>query len=708
VIDLIAQGGMGMVYRAERCDGEFEQAVALKAMQPALAMLAGQTLLRRERQILATLNHPGIAKLLDGGTTADGLIWFAMELVDGKRIDRYCVETKLPWQHRLALFAQVCFAVHEAHMHGLVHRDIKPSNVLVSASNEPKLLDFGIASVGTDLADGSGASRAYTPAYASPEQHNGQPVTTASDIWQLARLLDSILDALPKAIPGAARRDLDAVLARARHPDPTQRYASAAQLASDIERLLDRRPISARSDSALYRALCLMRRHAFISAASAAMAALLVAMAWTFALKLAMERDRAMHAAARAQAVTDFLIGIFAVADPEINRGDRLTANDILDSASEKIAAQLHRTPALRAEMLTTISAIHVSLGQNTRALPLAEQAVALSETDAESTPHDRAARMRLLARIHWRLQHHQQALATAEAALALLEPAPDNDELRVLVLNTIVACQVLLGNYVAAEALQREAIAMLNGMMPVPAHLLGYAHVNLAAILYETERESLARQSVERATQLLNAALGRDHPDSLDAQISLARMLVRSGDLAGARETLERARDILQTLLPPTSSRLPYAWIVTAELELEEHRDVAALAAAHQALELITAAAEPSAPIEVDAYMILGRTLLASGRLDAAIDAFQRAHAAQASEAPPHHPRLIRTHYWLGHALCATSPARGRPHLLSALMIGTFVPYAAHERDLARRSLRHCPERIAAEPGATPQLPAR
>jgi Tol biopolymer transport system component len=264
----IGRGGMGAVYAAERVEGGFEQQVAVTVLK--------RDVVRRflaERQILARLEHPHIARLLDGGVTEDGLPWFALERVDGRPITE---QVQRPLAERLRLFLDVCAAVTFAHGQRVVHRDIKPSNVLVSSSGEVKLLDFGIAKLldpSEERLTRTGTS-VMTPMYAAPEQLAGGEVTTATDVWQLGRLLREMAGPPPP-------RDLERIVARASHDEPARRYPSAEALAEDVRRFLDGRPVLARGDSPAYRLSRFVRRHRSPVAAGAF--ALAVVIAWALA-----------------------------------------------------------------------------------------------------------------------------------------------------------------------------------------------------------------------------------------------------------------------------------------------------------------------------------------------------------------------------------------------------------------------------------------
>lgn len=281
----LGHGGMGRVYLAERSDGHYRQRAAIKLLlgwstPDALAQLA------RERQILASLNHPHIARLMDGGTTPRGRPYLVMEYIDGQRIDRYCDEQRLGLEARLALFEQVCTAVAHAHRQLIVHCDIKPGNVLVGADGRAMLLDFGIAHLDGQDGDDSSASAGLTPRYASPEQQAGEAATPASDIFSLGRMLEELLRPLA---PLARRRELDAIVAHATEAEPSNRYLDVSGLLADLRRFRGHLPLAAVPRSPRYVAgKWLRRRWPWVLVGSA-----MAAGTAGFTLSLIAQRDRA-------------------------------------------------------------------------------------------------------------------------------------------------------------------------------------------------------------------------------------------------------------------------------------------------------------------------------------------------------------------------------------------------------------------------------
>jgi tetratricopeptide (TPR) repeat protein len=323
----IGRGGMGTVHLARRADDEFEKSVAVKLMRPGFASDLDLKRFRSERQIAAVLDHPNIARLLDGGTTADGAPYFVMEHVEGLPLLEFCRQRRLSVREGLILFRQICAAVQYAHQHLVVHCDLKPGNILVTAEGEPKLLDFGIAKL---LTGGGGTAfseptatldRLLTPEYASPEQVRGRPVTTASDVYSLGVVLYELVSGVkpyriesgdpaelvrlvcerdpgrPSTLAPGLSGDLDAIVLKAMRKEPERRYASAAALSEDIGRFLDGLPIEARHGSGAYRAKKFVRRNRVGAAATALVLAALVGGVWA----TLREARRAREAEVRAE-----------------------------------------------------------------------------------------------------------------------------------------------------------------------------------------------------------------------------------------------------------------------------------------------------------------------------------------------------------------------------------------------------------------------
>jgi len=407
IVRELAHGGMGAVFYGRRADAEYESAVAIKLIR-GLRTADQLRRFRTERQLLAKLNHPHIARLLDGGTTSDGLPYLVMEYVEGLPIDAWCDAERLDLRRRITLFRRVCAAVDHAHRALIVHRDIKPSNVMVTADGTPKLLDFGIAKLLDPLDAGETTTlRVMTPAYASPEQIRGEAVGVATDIYSLGvllyRLLTGVLPfegegrsageferlvleheatrpsactGLPAPAARLLRGDLDAIALTALRKEPERRYGSVMQLSDDLGRYLEGRPVAARPDRWGYRAAKFLRRHTAPLAAGVLALVVLVGLTAFYLVRLQTERDRARAAADRATTVSTFLGNLFSYADPSAAGGRTLTAREMLDRGIERLRTDFPDQPRTQATLLMSAADAYRTLGDNQRAAALAEQAL--------------------------------------------------------------------------------------------------------------------------------------------------------------------------------------------------------------------------------------------------------------------------------------------------------------------------------------------
>ncbi|MBJ7573578.1 serine/threonine-protein kinase [Luteimonas sp. MC1828] len=466
VLRLLGEGGMGVVYLAERDDGDAHQLVALKLLAsagPHGARLAQR--MAEERRILATLQHPNIAHLLDGGSTGDGQPFIAMEYVEGERIDRWCQVRALPLRERVALFLKVCSAVEHAHQRLVIHRDLKPANILVTAEGEPKLLDFGIARLVEENApaDPTGtAHRALTLAYASPEHVAGKRLTTATDVWSLGIVLYELLAGtrphqamesghlLPDAIvsgeirppsnaPHTGNRDadrdartishavgripadIDAIVLKALRHAPEQRYPSVAALSEDLRRFLDSRPVSARRGHALYR----LRRFAWRRRwpLVAGMVLLVVGTGFVF------ERERQLQQVTaergKAQALAGFMTELFANADPSRSRGEQITVREVLDRGATDLRARTDLPPDVRADLLMAMAEANHGLALDSAAEPLFQEALELKRLTG--TPLELSRLQMKLAHVYAQQGRNADAIRIhREAQAGLLQDDPE------------------------------------------------------------------------------------------------------------------------------------------------------------------------------------------------------------------------------------------------------------------------------------------
>ena len=409
IVREIGRGGMSLVFLAERDDGRLTQQVALKVLRPGNDSDVDERRLRRERQILASLNHPNIARLLDGGVTDDGLPYIVMELVDGEPIDEYCNARGLSVPQRLQMFVAVTDATQYAHRNLVVHRDLKPTNILVTSDGTVKLLDFGLAKLvesSPDAMPSLTTQRWMTPEYAAPEQIQGRGTTTLTDVYQLGVVLyelltgklpfgtrqqsahtleravleqEPVLPSLAAARP-ELRGDLDAIVLKALRKEPEQRYTSAQELGDDIRRHLSGHMVAARQHTGTYSARQFVRRHRL--GAAAALGLLLLAGGYAAMLAVNARRVRATLARleqekSKAEGSTQFLVGLFSQNIPGFGPRDTLTAQQLL-ARGEKQAEALRDQPLAHAQLLNVLGTIHRSMRSFDRADTMLTEALRL------------------------------------------------------------------------------------------------------------------------------------------------------------------------------------------------------------------------------------------------------------------------------------------------------------------------------------------
>ena len=437
LIKLLGAGGMGEVWRAEQTE-PFQRTVALKLIKPGMDTKAVVARFDSERQALALMEHPNIAKVFEAGATPTGRPYFVMEYVPGVPITEYCDKRLLTIKERLALFIQICEGVQHAHQKAIIHRDLKPSNLLVEEVDHkavPKIIDFGLAkAIGQRLTEitlfTEVGAVVGTPAYMSPEQAdlNERNVDTRTDVYSLGVILyellvgtlpfrpeelqeagqgamlekirqqeplrpstklrslgDSSKDSAvkrreePRSLEQHLRGELDWITMKALEKDRTRRYGSPSELAADIQRHLRDEPVLAGPPSASYRASKFIRRHRFGVGVALAAAVVLIGFATAMALqarRIAKERDRANREAETSKRVSEFMTNMFKVSDPGEARGNSVTAREILDKASKEIPTGLSKDPVVQAQMMHVMGGVYDNLGLYRQAQSLFTDAV--------------------------------------------------------------------------------------------------------------------------------------------------------------------------------------------------------------------------------------------------------------------------------------------------------------------------------------------
>jgi len=575
VASLIGEGGSGEVYAAARVDGAFEQLVAIKVLRREAAAQLDR--FHAERQILARLAHPGIARLLDGGVTPDGRPYAVIEYVEGTSLAEHCRERRYDLEQRLRLFGQVCDAVGYAHRHLVVHRDLKPGNILAGRDGRVKLLDFGIAKLLEDAGEGASGetTRApLTPDYAAPEQLTGEPVTTATDVYALGVLLFELLTGTrpwhtadlpvaralkllvdqpapaaslvaveaedPPVPPRRLQGDLDAIVARCLRKEPAARYQTVEALWEDIERYLRHEPVLAREGARLYVLGRLLRRHRLaVGAAAALVLALtggLAAFAWQ-ARKTALERDIARRAASREEAVRYHLTSMFrsSLAEPS---AEPITAKAMLDRSAKRVLEQYRDDPHLAGKVVETLADLYGALGDVEGQAPLLEAFLAAAgpEADAESV----ALARQKLAYIELLKGNPERAATLLGQAEAFWQTAPG--EYREQRLEAMFVRGLLLrsqGDIDGSIATYRQAIAGRTALSGRAHRETANLYNSLAITLTAANRIDEALDAF-RQSLAIQRELGRG--DDLDALV----MLGNTGTLAFRRGRIREAEEIL------------------------------------------------------------------------------------------------------------------------------------------------------------------
>jgi len=451
---LLAKGGMGYIYLAERKDSNFHKNVAIKIVRKEINSQVTIQRFIQERAILSSLNHPHIAQFLDGGITDDGRPYFVMEYIDGVPITEYCKKNSCDLSARLSLFQKMCDAVQYAHTNFVVHRDLKPSNILVNSEGNLKILDFGIAKLTDGKLDEQSliqtreGYRMLSLNYAAPEQITGEPVTTSTDVYSLGLLLyelltnqrayslkDKNLIEAEKIIrenepqkPGTVNRewrkllrgDLDAITMKAVRKEPEQRYESARLLLDDIEAYLRDEPVTARRSTFYYKTGKFIRRNKMNLSFAAVILALLILIPSYYAKMINEERRIAQSEAQKAEQISGFLVGLFEGADPFGNTEEFGLDTDIgsmLELGENRIDTELKNQPEVKAALKSTIGRVYFSLGEFDRAEELYSEALHIAQSQGLTND---------MPLYTYRLGHVYQQVGNNEAADSLLRKSID------------------------------------------------------------------------------------------------------------------------------------------------------------------------------------------------------------------------------------------------------------------------------------------
>ena len=766
ILRRLGSGGMGVVYEAEQ--ERPRRLVALKVIRGGrFADDVHLRLFQREIETLARLDHPGIATVIESGRAGDGLPFFTMELVRGERLDRYA-EAELKTdslspesvRRRLRLFLRICEAVHYAHQRGVVHRDLKPSNIVVtgdvdsagsgsSAVGIPsvKILDFGLARLVDEDAGATQITRTGdvrgTLQYMSPEQAGGDvsSVDVRSDVYSLGVVLYRLLTgtvpydldgrSVPKALriicetpprsPSAVApgfpRDLEAILLQSLEKDPERRYQSAHALREDLERFLARQPVQARAPSSLYQLRMMFERHrvsfVFAGLLFASLGFLAVTMTIS-AERTARERDRANREAATATSVSEFLVDLFRVADPEETAGREVTAREILDSGAERIREELTDQPLVRARLLGTLGSVQKNLGRYDEARSLLEEALRV-HVEYGSADTLVAAAWTDLGALHLKTMDLEACLEAHVKAVEIWEAWPEHPELaralngagnalsrlqrfdeaepyyrRALAIrrtvfgpesDIVAGTTANLGILESRRGDYRKALAHHEESLRIREKVLGPEHpkvgtllVTMAGAHHQVDEFEEGVRKLERALVILEKSVGTEHPDYANVLSTLAVFHETLGDLEKARDCAERALVALEAALGPDH---PYVGLCVSNLA-SIHENQGNFPEARElrlrSVDVMERAHGPEHPWYAASLSGLASTELAAGNLEAAERHYRKVVELQRESLGEDHPEVGRNTMSLAIVL------RDRGELADARVL--FEKAEAHLRE--------------------------
>ena len=722
----IGSGGMGAVYLAERTEGEFEQHVAMKLIKRGMDSNQILQRFKIERQILARLQHPNIARLLDGGLTDDGFPYFTLEYIEGEPIDSYCDNKKFSVEDRLRLFQSVCSAVQYAHQNLIVHRDLKPSNILVTEDGTVKLLDFGIAKVVTEESGATAltrtGSRVMTPRYAAPEQVRGEPVTTATDVYALGVILYELLArnspyrlenstpldiekaicysqpkrpstaitkrvsnrdsaSSPKMVsqtrstqPHRLRRqlagDLDNICLMALRKEPERRYRSAEQFSEDISRYLNRLPVRARPDTFGYRTQKFVQRHKIAAVSTISVVLLIVILVAFYTARLARERDRAQLETQKAEQVTTFLTELFEVSDPSQSKGETVTARELLDRGADRIKKELSNQPEVQAAMMGVMGEVYYSLGLFADARGLHEQAVDIRRSLLGEDNPEVAESLNNLANVLEAQGDYDAAETLHRTSLALRRKLLGENHLEVAESLDDLAWDLFQkGNYDRAGTLYTEALVIRR-------KVLGEEHIdiaaslnNLAEVFHEKGEYNSAEVLYRQALAMNNKLLGEEHREVATNMSNLANLLRIVGKNEEAEPLHRQALALRQKLLGNDHPDVTSSLNSLAVLLYEKGDYEAAEPLFREALKLRRERLGEFHPRVAVPLTGLAVLLREKGDLEAAEAAFRESLELHKKTLPKGHPNIAHPLHWLGALLCdKDKPEEAEPLLREAV----------------------------------------
>ena len=694
-VALLGRGGTSSVYRAARIDGKFQQSVALKVMA---AFLDGPEFQRRfetERQLLASLNHPHIAHLLDGGVSSSGQPYLAMEYVEGEPLDLYCDHHKLDIQARLSLFLQICESVDYVHRNLIVHRDLKPSNILVTADGTVKLLDFGTGALLETQIDATVTrSRMMTPRYASPQRLRGEPAGISDDVFslgiilyelltgvwpfgdphstltELRRALEKPAPSLPasvvtapaaqargvrlRALQKQLRSDLGAIVLKALEHDPARRYTAIRDLSTDLDNYLANLPVVARRPTFSYRAGKFLRRNW-----AAASTAALVAAGLSAATAVSIIQARAAHAEAlKADSVNRFLSGMLSTFSKFDVDGDKYTVVQMLAAAERDLETGPRKSPLIEATLRRSLAESYIGLSRFADARRQLDRAIPMLSKLADQ--RELAAALAAEARVDQNGGNFEAAVRHLDQSLNLLRalghiaPAADTFDAELGLAEALSGRAGLDRDSGRARHLVEEAIAAGSRDSSIPRTRQAKAMSDLSELLAADGQTKEAEELNRRAL-----AIGRQEQPGgsweLEPLYELQMARERAGDIPGAKELARQELEVLERNVGPNHLMTAVARVSWGRLAARDNDLSAATKAVDEAMPIVAREASNASPNFWIATRDAAVVMRLAGRLaDSERFARQSLEAAQAQHLADSDPRLANSWQQLGNALAA------------------------------------------------------
>lgn len=697
LIERIGRGGMGVVYRADRTDG-VPQSVAVKLL---IGEVSGVDYARfeREAQILARLEHPAVARLIDTGVQ-DGRAWIALEYVRGKSIEVYCDDSKLPLRERVRLLVLLTDAVAAAHRMLVVHRDIKPANVIVTDEGLPKLLDFGIGATLTatdaEHAPTLNVGRMFTPHYSAPEQVSGEPVTVATDVYGLGALGYRLLTGLvpftnekgplrymlavtqndveaPSAamlhggknphVAAALRGDLDAILLKAMARDPAQRYATAPDLRADLQRYLNQEPILARKLTLGLRLQKFVRRHAVpviaalvlvLGASAAAVIYGLQARSVAEAREMAAERGR-------------FLEKLLTSANPSVGRRDVMVA-DLLDKVLTQTDQEISPDPLIAASVLGVVARTEKGLGRFDEARAANDRQLALLQRH-RGTAEDRVDALNLQSLLLYMTGHVREAERPTLETLAVLHNECKADGAFADTLDILGEIQANLQRDAEAEATFRRELAC-NRQFQDPKSSERTVHVlnNIMVLDKNRDRAPQALAAGREAIELAKKTMAPTAPYLLTTELNLADTMATNHLAVEAEPIIRQVLASRADVLGPQHIETLMAGTSLANDLYQQHRYTEAASIALSAGQDLERLLGPEHPVTSNAWQVYGNAACHAGQTEAGLKALRQSQEQKSKKFGPNAWQTLSTNAAIGACLTQQRKyAEAEPMLLAA-----------------------------------------